>query len=176
MLSQREVARILSNLSAKHRQIASLIYGGGLRLRECLLPRQGDIDFDRYCITVRDGKGGKDRQTILPENLIDDLRRHIEQVRLSTSWIEGTMWLGVAALCTPAQVSPYREGVDLVPGVGHDLWQLALVPRNIVIGSPIIAAEQKQRGCASSIHAPKHFVILEFEGKLPTILPALPCE
>ena len=82
VLSQKEVARILSNLSARHRLMASLIYGGGLRLRECLLLRQGDIDFDRYCNTVRDGKGGKDRQTILPENLIDDLRRHIEQVRM----------------------------------------------------------------------------------------------
>ena len=81
VLSQREVALVLSSLSARHKLMASLIYGGGLRLRECLMLRQGDIDFDRYCITVRSGKGDKDRQTILPQKLVNELKGHVTQVR-----------------------------------------------------------------------------------------------
>ena len=73
VLSQREVALVLSNLSPRHKLMASLIYGGGLRLRECLRLRQGDIDFDRCCITVRSGKGDKDRQTILPQKLVNEV-------------------------------------------------------------------------------------------------------
>ena len=61
--------------------MASLLYGSGLRLREGLRLRVKDIDFARCEITVRDGKGAKDRVTILPHRLTGPLRAHLDGVR-----------------------------------------------------------------------------------------------
>jgi len=61
--------------------MASLMYGCGLRLLECCRLRVKDIDFARNEITVRDGKGAKDRMTMLPARLADRLRRHLERTR-----------------------------------------------------------------------------------------------
>jgi integron integrase len=62
--------------------MAQILYGSGLRLMECVRLRIKDMDFDYKTITVRDGKGEKDRVTPLPDALIPDLRRPIERVRL----------------------------------------------------------------------------------------------
>lgn len=61
--------------------MASLMYGAGLRLMECLRLRVQDIDFSRNEITVRDGKGSKDRITMLPESLRKPLQDHLKKVR-----------------------------------------------------------------------------------------------
>jgi integron integrase len=61
--------------------MAMLLHGSGLRLLECLRLRVKDIDFDRRCLTVREGKGGKDRVTVLPDATIEPLERQIERVR-----------------------------------------------------------------------------------------------
>ena len=61
--------------------MAGIIYGGGLRLQECLMLRIKDLDYESNCITIRSGKGDKDRQTIFPENLKEDLKKHIEEIR-----------------------------------------------------------------------------------------------
>jgi integrase len=61
--------------------MASLLYGAGLRLRECLKLRVKDIDFEYRQITVRDGKGGKDRVTMLPTSVIEPLKVHIQRVK-----------------------------------------------------------------------------------------------
>lgn len=61
--------------------MASLIYGGGLRLQECLSLRIKDIDFLRNCLSIRAGKGNKDRETVLPEKLCEKLKRHLVHVR-----------------------------------------------------------------------------------------------
>jgi len=61
--------------------MAKLIYGGGLRLEECLSLRVKDIDFERSCLTIRGGKGNKDRETILPEKIIHGLKGHLLKVR-----------------------------------------------------------------------------------------------
>ena len=79
VLSRKEVGRILDCLSGKHRLIASLLYGSGLRLMECLQLRVKDVDFERRQIHVRRGKGGKDRATVLPAALLDPLRSQIER-------------------------------------------------------------------------------------------------
>jgi integrase len=62
--------------------MASLLYGAGLRLMECVRLRVKDLDFDYRQIIVRDGKGEKDRRTILPSPLTEPLRRHLARVRL----------------------------------------------------------------------------------------------
>jgi len=62
--------------------MASLLYGAGLRLMECVRLRVKDLDFDYRQIIVRDGKGEKDRRTIFPQPLIEPLRHHLAQIRL----------------------------------------------------------------------------------------------
>ena len=66
MLSRDEVASLLSRLRGPVWLMASLMYGAGLRLLECAELRVKDLNFDRGELTVRDGKGGKDRVTMIP--------------------------------------------------------------------------------------------------------------
>jgi integrase len=81
VLTRAEVERVLASLSGTHRLMASLLYGSGLRLMECLRLRVKDVDFGYRQLTVRDGKGEKDRRTVLPEQLIAPLREHLGCVR-----------------------------------------------------------------------------------------------
>lgn len=75
VLSQREVRAVLAELPSTLRLCASLMYGGGLRVSECLALRVKDVDLDRHEITVRNGKGAKDRRTPLAERSAPLLRR-----------------------------------------------------------------------------------------------------
>ena len=77
VLSEQEVARLLTNMRGIHWLIASTLYGTGMRLNEGLSLRVKDIDFDRNVITVRGGKGGKDRTVMLPGTLAEPLRQQI---------------------------------------------------------------------------------------------------
>jgi integron integrase len=81
VLTQTEVQRLLAALSGQHALMAKLLYGGGLRLLECLRLRVQDVDFGQNLIFVRGAKGGKDRTTILPQNLRHDLQAQIETVK-----------------------------------------------------------------------------------------------
>ena len=81
VLTHTEMNRLLAELSGVHHLAASLMYGTGVRLLECLRLRVKDVDFLRYEITVRQGKGGKDRRTMLPERLHDPLTRQLEETK-----------------------------------------------------------------------------------------------
>lgn len=81
VLSRDEVAGLLSHLTGVHWMIGALLYGSGLRLAEGLSLRVQDVDFSRRIITVRDGKGAKDRAVMLPDSVAAPLRNHIEAVR-----------------------------------------------------------------------------------------------
>jgi integrase len=81
VLTQQEVFRLFDHLNEICLLMSRLIYGGGLRLKECLRLRVKDIDFERDCVIVRSGKGDKDRETVLPTSLKNDLRQHLEKVR-----------------------------------------------------------------------------------------------
>ena len=81
VLTRDEVKRVLEKLSGVHWLMAMLLYGSGLRLRECLQLRVKDVDFGYLQITVRDGKGEKDRRTMLPKSVILPLREHLEKVK-----------------------------------------------------------------------------------------------
>ena len=76
-----EARSVLAHLKGDYRLMAELLYGSGLRLMECLRLRVKDIDFGYGHITVRDGKGLRDRITVLPEQLRQPLRRHLERTR-----------------------------------------------------------------------------------------------
>ena len=82
VFSKDEIRKILANLDGTNWIMAQLLYGAGLRLMECLRLRVKDIDFDRNQITVRDGKGKKDRVTMLPEIVKLHLRQHLEKVNI----------------------------------------------------------------------------------------------
>jgi integron integrase len=81
VLTQTEVQALLTRLRGTHWLLASLLYGAGLRLMEGLRLRVKDVDFKRKEILVRDGKGFKDRVTMLPMALVEPLRAHLERVR-----------------------------------------------------------------------------------------------
>ncbi|MEO8680125.1 MAG: integron integrase [Vicinamibacterales bacterium] len=81
VLSKKEVRAVLNALAGTHRLIATLLYGAGLRLSECLELRVKDIDFDRKQLTIRQGKGRKDRVTMVPASLAAALKAHLVDVR-----------------------------------------------------------------------------------------------
>ena len=82
VFSEAEIKKIILLLEGVHRLIANIMYGSGLRLSECVSLRIQDLDFDYRQIIVRNGKGGKDRATILPDSLAENLLDQIEKVRL----------------------------------------------------------------------------------------------
>ena len=81
VLTRNEVRAVLGHLHGAPRLMAMLLYGAGLRLLECARLRIKDVDFASNQITVRSGKGDRDRVTVLPAAVKQDLMRHLERVR-----------------------------------------------------------------------------------------------
>ena len=81
VLSTQEVKKVLSRLEGIHHLIGMLIYGGGLRIMECIRLRVHDIDIERGIITVRSGKGDKDRMTLMSDRVKDDLLVHLDKIQ-----------------------------------------------------------------------------------------------
>lgn len=86
VLTQEEVKRLLGEMEGPNGLVAHLLYGAGLRLSEALRLRVKDLDFEYEQITVRQGKGKKDRRTLLPEMLIGSLRRQLRKSK--ATWKE----------------------------------------------------------------------------------------
>ncbi len=82
VLTSDEAMRVLRLLEGKYRLAASLMYGSGLRLLECLRLRVQDVDFDYLQLTVRDGKGQKDRKTMLPVKMVRPLKEQLRQRKI----------------------------------------------------------------------------------------------
>jgi integron integrase len=76
-----EARMVLDGLVGVRWLIGMQLYGGGLRLMDCLRQRVKDLDFERLQVIVRDGKGEKDRVTLLPEAVVEPLKKHLTQVR-----------------------------------------------------------------------------------------------
>ncbi len=97
VLSVAEVQTMLARMDGRNWLVASTLYGTGMRLMECLRLRVKDVDFARNEIMVRNGKGGKDRRTVLPRALIEPLQREIERAQaLHRDDLEdgfGAVWL-----------------------------------------------------------------------------------
>lgn len=83
VFTKDEAKNVLNNLTGTNKLMASLLYGTGMRLMECVRLRVKDVDFGNNKIIVRDGKGGKDRITVLPEKLIKPLKLQIKQVKIT---------------------------------------------------------------------------------------------
>jgi len=81
VLAKTEVMRVINAMTGTHQLMAKLLYGSGLRVAECTRLRVKDIDFEQHCLTIRDGKGEKDRLTMLPESIFAPLREHLVRVK-----------------------------------------------------------------------------------------------
>lgn len=80
VFSKRETMKIFEHLEGVAKLVVSLLYGSGLRLAECLNLRIKDVDIEYKQIIVRDGKGEKDRHTVLPMTIIPELKKHLNEV------------------------------------------------------------------------------------------------
>ncbi len=81
VMTREEVKAVLGRLIGDRWLMAGLMYGAGLRLMECLRLRVQDVDFGANQVIVRDGKGGKDRVTMLPQVVKQPLQEHLKRVR-----------------------------------------------------------------------------------------------
>ncbi|BBA34416.1 integron integrase [Methylocaldum marinum] len=81
VLTVQEVKSVLAHLDGRNWVMASLLYGSGLRLMECVRLRVKDVDFAMRQIVVRDGKGAKDRVTMLPDSPVEPLKHYLEKVK-----------------------------------------------------------------------------------------------
>lgn len=81
VMSREEVAEIISHMSGVTAIMSKLMYGGGLRLMETVRLRVHDLDFSNTLLIIRNGKGSKDRSTLLPNSLIMPLQLHLEKVK-----------------------------------------------------------------------------------------------
>lgn len=77
VLTRQEVGGLLDRMNGLHGMMARLLYGTGMRLMECVRLRVKDVEFTRAEIVVRDGKGAKDRVTMLPQSLVGPLQDHL---------------------------------------------------------------------------------------------------
>ncbi len=81
VLTHDEALSVINRMTGKSRLMARLLYGSGLRLMECLRLRVKDIDFGNHQIIVRDGKGEKDRATVLPDSIVEELQILLQDVK-----------------------------------------------------------------------------------------------
>ena len=125
VLSQNEVADLLSSMSGVKSLMARLMYGGGLRVMEVLRLRIQDIDFGNGYLMIRDGKGGKDRSTLLAPSIIIDLKQHLESVR---QLFEQDLEQGVADVYLPNNLA------KKYPKAGATWeWQYVFPSRNLSV-------------------------------------------
>jgi integron integrase len=82
VMTKKEVQMVLNELTGDNLLMAKLLYGAGLRLMECLRLRVHDIDFEVNLLYIRGGKGGKDRTTVFPRQIKDELKAQVEKVKV----------------------------------------------------------------------------------------------
>jgi integron integrase len=124
VLTRDEVRRVLAQLGGSSRLIVGLLYGSGLRLTEALELRVKDMDLERRIITVRNGKGAKDRVTVIPAELVAPLHAHIDML---VAWFERERSVGSPGVSMPQALKAKY------PGAGTSLpWQWLFPSRKLV--------------------------------------------
>ncbi|MES1209758.1 MAG: integron integrase [Pseudomonadota bacterium] len=109
VLSRDEVVALLGKMRGVSHLMATLLYGSGLRVLECAELRVKDLDFDRHELTVHDGKGRKDRVTMLPDRLDAPLRSHLARVRANH---ERDLAKGAGAVALPDALDRKYRGAS----------------------------------------------------------------
>ena len=152
VLSESEAKALLAQLEGVHYLVAALLYGSGLRLMEAIRLRVQDVDFERLEITVRSGKGNKDRRTMLPRSLVEPLRSQLSRVRV---FHEQDLKNGIGPVYLPYALE--RK----YPSAGHELaWQYlfaasspAVDPRSGVVRRHHIGEQAFQRAIKHAVRA-----------------------
>ena len=109
VLSSQEVSKVLTQMKGVSRLCATLMYGSGLRLTECVSLRVKDIDFDRCQILVRSGKGDRDRRVPLPRLAVPALRAQLERRRIA---FESDLRAGVMGAALPDALGRKMPGAE----------------------------------------------------------------
>jgi integron integrase len=125
VLTRAEVQAVLTRLEGTHWLVASLLYGTGLRIMEAVRLRVKDVDFARHEILVRDGKGFKDRVTMLPSTLSAPLKAHLQRVK---ALHQQDLEAGFGAVYLPYALD------KKYPNAGHDwAWQYVFPSANLSV-------------------------------------------
>jgi integron integrase len=111
VLSREEVRELVGLLDGTYKLMSQMLYGTGLRLLELLRLRVKDVDFTRGQITVREGKGGGSRVTMLPESIREALKKHLERVRVlhEQDLAEGFGWVPLPGQLAKKYVNAGKE-------------------------------------------------------------------
>jgi integron integrase len=109
VLSRDEARELLARLQGPVWLVCALLYGSGLRLLEAMRLRVKDLDLDRREITVRRGKGAKDRRTVLPSALVEPLRLHLEQMKRTH---DADLAAGAGSVAVPDALDRKYPGID----------------------------------------------------------------
>lgn len=151
VLTENEVRRLLLAMSGVSGLIASLLYGTGLRLQEALRLRVKDVELQRREVAVRQGKGGKDRVTVLPENLVLPLRQQMASSKAlhdaDLSAGSGQVWLPDALAVKYPQAARAWGWQFVFPS-----RQLSTDPRSGVVRRHHIQPDTVQRAIATAAH------------------------
>lgn len=107
VLSEDKVRRLFAAMEGMPALMARLTYGSGLRLMECVCLRVRDLDFESRSVVVRNGKGQKDRLTVLPNSLVEPLQQHLREVRLMH---ESDARIGHGRAPLPVDVAERQDG------------------------------------------------------------------
>lgn len=123
VLTRQEVLAVLGHMKGTHLVICSLLYGSGLRLLEALQLRVKDVVLERHELSVRGGKGGHDRITMIPESLLNGLQQQVAHVRAQHA---RDLALGQGFVEVPGALEKKS------PGIGRDLaWQYVFPARRL---------------------------------------------
>lgn len=123
VLTRDEVRRVFANLRGSSRLVVGLLYGSGLRLAEALELRVKDMELDRREIMVRSGKGGKDRVTVIPSELVSPLRAHLAAL---SAWFQRERSVGAPGVPLPHALK------GKYPGAGTSFpWQWVFPSRTL---------------------------------------------
>jgi integron integrase len=125
VLTVKEVQAVMAGMSGTHALIARLLYGSGMRLMEAVRLRVKDVEFSRREILIREGKGFKDRVTMLPDAVIEPLLRHLEKVKMLH---EEDLALGHGEVYLPYALD------KKYPNAGREWgWQYVFPSRNLSV-------------------------------------------
>ncbi|MEM7771864.1 MAG: integron integrase [Cyanobacteria bacterium P01_A01_bin.37] len=154
VFTRSEVSAILARLDGIHHVIVSLLYGSGLRLNEGLQLRIKDFDFEYRQLTVRDGKGQKDRVTILPGSLIDGLQQQLEKTK---KLHELDLALGYGTVYLPYALERKYPNANREWGWQYAFpsWKRSIDPRSKVVRRHHIHERSLQRSVKQAIQQAK---------------------
>ncbi len=128
VLTKEEVRRVLALVGVEQQLVCRLLYGTGMRLLECLRLRVKDVDFGRGVLVIHDGKGAKDRVTMLPESVRAELQRHLERVKAQH---EADLRAGLGRVALPQALARKFQHADREWG-----WQFVF-PAGAVTRDPV---------------------------------------